>query len=374
MAWGGRRRRDGAARSLSELPRGGRCGMVKKIRTRKIVRDPRFTTTNVRGRHPVSVASLQTDAERQEKKGAYAEAQQRKKERKQARVEAWQGVKKPSAPPVPVAHADGTAVHPMSAEAMLAAAKKKKKKGPNRGGKERRARHRDKITNKKAEWTPTPRGDLAHWLRMARKGGVPVKSKNEMPAVQELGAMMKTFRKRLQPRDKDYNGQGIARSSVYIQLRTEEFLGQFKKVFDEHVEWGGRHLKAFRSDKDMAMEWRQRLKQKQAADQSVFRSKRDMKEMRREQRETEQAQQDLAAMSRGEPVWSSKRKRTPAGAPEPNAHIGGAGGMRPRHPKKQKSARDGGADAERAQALAAYKRLKQQQALQKKKQQRVGGP
>eukprot|EP01043_Picozoa_sp_COSAG02_P058662 COSAG02_NODE_7341_length_3056_cov_4.843422_2_plen_371_part_00 len=344
----------------------------KKIRTRKIVRDPRFTTTNIKGRRAVSVASLQTAAERQEKKDSYGEALQRKKERKQARVEAWQGVKKPSAAPAMAATgADGAAVHPMSAEAQLAAAKKKKKKGPNRGGKERRARHRDKITNKKEEWTPTPRGDLAHWLRMARKGGVPVKSKNEMPAVQELGTMMKRFRKRLQPRGSDYNGQGIARPSVYIQLRTAEFLGQFKDVFDEHVgEWGGRHLKTFRSEKDMQMEWRQRLKQKQATDESVFRSKRDIKEMRREQRQVEQKQQELAAMARGGsgnvgPIL--KRKR----ALETNTQPGGA---RLQHTKKQKAARDPGAEAERAQALAAYKQLKQKQALHKRKQKRVGGP
>ena len=73
--------------------------LAKKLRTRKIVRDPRFTTTNVKGRRAVSTASLRTDAERQAKKDAYAEAQQRKKERKQARIEAWQGVKRPSAPP-----------------------------------------------------------------------------------------------------------------------------------------------------------------------------------------------------------------------------------------------------------------------------------
>jgi hypothetical protein len=343
----------------------------KKIRTRKIVRDPRFTTTNVKGRRAVSVASLRTAAERQEKKDSYGEALQRKKERKQARVEAWQGVKKPSAAPAAAAtDADGAAVHPMSAEAQLAAAKKKKK-GPNRGGKERRARHRDKITNKKEEWAPTPRGDLAHWLRMARKGGVPVKSKNEMPAVQELGTMMKRFRKRLQPRGSDYNGQGIARPSVYIQLRTAEFLGQFKEVFNEHVgEWGGRHLKTFRSEKDMQMEWRQRLKQKQATDESVFRSKRDIKEMRREQRQVEQKQQELAAMARGrssDAAQIPKRKR----ALETNSQPVGA---RLHHTKKQKATRDPGAEAERAQALAAYKQLKQKQTLQKKKQQRVGGP
>jgi hypothetical protein len=348
--------------------------MGKKIRTRKIVRDPRFTTTNIKGRRAVSVASLRTQAERQEKKDTYGEALQRKKERKQARVEAWQGVKKPSAPPTAAAtDADGTAVHPMSAEAQLAAAKKKKKKGPNRGGKERRARHRDKITNKKEEWAPTPRGDLAHWLRAARKGGVPVKSKNEMPAVQELGTMMKRFRKRLQPRSSDYNGQGIARPSAYIQLRTAEFLGQFKEVFDEHVgEWGGRHLKTFRSEKDMQMEWRQRLKQKQATDESVFRSKRDIKEMRREQRQIEQKQQELAAIARGgsgDAARSSKRKRAPEAYTQPLR----AGGVRPQHAKKQKAARDPGAEAERAQALAAYKQLKQKQALHTKKQ-RPGGP
>ena len=351
--------------------------MVKKIRTRKITRDPRFTTTNVKGRRAVSVASLRTDAEKQAKRDAYGEAQQRKKERKQARIQEWQGIK-PTAPPAAdsLVGADGTAVHPMSAEAVLAAATKKKKKGPNRGGKERRARHRDKITNKKVEWAPTPRGDLAHWLRMARKGGVPVKSKNEMPAVQELGAMMKRFNKRLQPRSNSYNGQGVARPSAYMQLRTDEFLGQFKEVFGEHVEeWGRRHLKTFRSEKDMQMEWRQRLKQKQASDESVFRSKRDIKDMRREERELTQKQQALAAMARGgtDDVahGTAKRKREQSSAS--GGESAGAGGAR-RLPKtkKQKPACDAGADAERQQALAAYKRMKEQQQLQKKKQRAAG--
>ena len=238
--------------------------MAKKIRTRKIKRDPRFTSTNIKGGRAVSVASLRTDEDKQENKESYEERQKAKKERKQARVQEFYGIAPGSAAAAEPAAKDAPAVHPMSAEAVLAAdAKKNKKKGPNRGGKERRARHRDKIENKKKEWAPTPRGDLSHSLRMARKGGIKVKSKNEMPAVQETAAMMKRFNKRLQPRSNAYNGQGVARPSAYFQLRTVEFLDQFAELWAEHVnEWGNRHLKGFRSEKDMQMEWRQRLKKK----------------------------------------------------------------------------------------------------------------
>ena len=203
--------------------------MGHKIRTRKIKRDPRFTTTNVKGRKAVPTFKAR-DPEAKAKGDRRREA---KAERHASRVAAWQGAPAPAAAAAPPAEAagaagaeDGAVVHPMSKAALAAQPRKPKK--PNRGGKERRRRHRDKVANTKEPWAPTPRGDLAHWLRLARAGGVPVKSRNEMPQVQELGPMMRRFHKRTQPRPNAYNGQGLARASVFLELRTEDFMPQFK--------------------------------------------------------------------------------------------------------------------------------------------------
>ena len=136
---------------------------------------------------------------------------------------------------------------------------------------------RNKGEAEKEAWTPTPRGDLAHFLKLARQGGVAVRSKAEMPAVHgyvTTAKMSKAFFQNLQPLHNAYNGQGLARASVCLEIAHNDFRKQFNRVFAEHVgEWGRRHLKAFKSEKDLGMEWRQRLKQKQAADPTVFVSK-----------------------------------------------------------------------------------------------------
>lgn len=80
-------------------------------------------------------------------------------------------------------------------------------------------------------WGPTPRGDLAHYLALARRNGVAVKSKAEMPALTadtSSKAMTKKFLRRVQPRRNAYNGQGLARASVYVELRQPDFNGQFR--------------------------------------------------------------------------------------------------------------------------------------------------
>lgn len=123
---------------------------------------------------------------------------------------------------------------------------------------------------------PSPRADLAKFLILARQNGVHVKSKSDMPALQDQKSMSKRFSKRIQPRRNSYNGQGLARPSAYIELQLGKFYSEFKTIFAEHIkEWGGRHLKGFRSNKDLGMEWRLRLKRKQAADPTVFVSRKD---------------------------------------------------------------------------------------------------
>ena len=56
---------------------------------------------------------------------------------------------------------------------------------------ERRRRHRDKVANTKEPWAPTPRGDLAHWLRLARAGGVRVMVEIDTPG--HAAAMCKGY-------------------------------------------------------------------------------------------------------------------------------------------------------------------------------------
>jgi hypothetical protein len=78
---------------------------------------------------------------------------------------------------------------------------------------------------------PTHRGDLAHYLSLARLNGVAVKSKAEMPALAadtSSKAMAKKLLRRVQPRYNAYNGQGLARASVYLELRQPDFSGQFR--------------------------------------------------------------------------------------------------------------------------------------------------
>eukprot|EP01051_Picozoa_sp_SAG22_P013527 SAG22_NODE_1527_length_4219_cov_8.734466_2_plen_301_part_00 len=129
----------------------------------------------------------------------------------------------------------------------------------------RPAKGQGPIKHRPDKWSSTTvRGDMGHALRLARSGGVDVKSRANMPAVQELGPMLTRFKKRVQPRHKDYNGQGLARESVFIQLGQADFMDDFAALYAEHVEqWSRRHLKKHKSDQDLGMEWRVRLQEKQ---------------------------------------------------------------------------------------------------------------
>ena len=103
-------------------------------------------------------------------------------------------------------------------------------KGKTNGGRgePRPAKGQRAIIYRPDKWKKlTPRGDLSHALRLARQGGVEVKSRSGMPAVQELGPMLKLFKKRVQPRPKDYNGQGFARPTVFIDFNAS-FMREFK--------------------------------------------------------------------------------------------------------------------------------------------------
>jgi len=40
----------------------------------------------------------------------------------------------------------------------------------------------------------------------------------------------------LQPRHKDYNGQGLARPSIYMDICAPDFVPRFNQQFEQHVE------------------------------------------------------------------------------------------------------------------------------------------
>jgi hypothetical protein len=80
----------------------------------------------------------------------------------------------------------------------------------------------------------------------------------------------KAVRKRvtavLQPSRSRYNGQGLARASVFLEMSEPSFVGQFAALFDEHiVGWTKRDMrKVSRKQERQGMLWHQRLAAKYA--------------------------------------------------------------------------------------------------------------
>jgi hypothetical protein len=127
-------------------------------------------------------------------------------------------------------------------------------------------------------------------------------------------------------------------------------------------EWGGRHLKSFKSEKDLNMEWRQRLKAKQASDPGVFVSKKDRAAQRR-----------ASGSTHGRGAMMATQLRPAAGgggggvgAPPAAARAGGPPSLGRQVARRPQRGR-GGAVARHpdAQALAsAYRQLKQRRKAQ----------
>ena len=67
-----------------------------------------------------------------------------------------------------------------------------------------------------------------------------------------------------QPLPRHYNGQGVLRPSLRIDLGEGDFAEQFQTMWDEHVNFGTAksHKKLARRDAQQQMEWRARLHDK----------------------------------------------------------------------------------------------------------------
>lgn len=71
----------------------------------------------------------------------------------------------------------------------------------------------------------------------------------------------------LEPLSSHYNGLGLLRPSVSVQLKSDSFGDEFARVWAEHVDFGTArsHKKLLKRDRE-ASEWRSRLAAKQAVE------------------------------------------------------------------------------------------------------------
>lgn len=70
----------------------------------------------------------------------------------------------------------------------------------------------------------------------------------------------------LQPRKREYGGLGLARPSLYLDLRDESFIPKLEEEFSEHITgfYGKIRTKAMKKQAEGNMLWRQLLKQKES--------------------------------------------------------------------------------------------------------------
>ena len=89
--------------------------------------------------------------------------------------------------------------------------------------------------------------------------------KPKLLAGEAYEAHLRAFlRQRLQPRGRDYDGMGLAKASVWLDLREPEFLARFEDVFLEHVAgWSGyKPYKKRKTEKEKGMAWRRLLSER----------------------------------------------------------------------------------------------------------------
>jgi hypothetical protein len=88
------------------------------------------------------------------------------------------------------------------------------------------------------------------------------KKKRQKSSVDEAKYYRYISEKHLQPRRSSWGGMGLAQPSVCLNLSDAAFASKFSAVFQEHVDgFGGKSFK--KKDKDLSMEWRKRLAEKQ---------------------------------------------------------------------------------------------------------------
>jgi hypothetical protein len=80
----------------------------------------------------------------------------------------------------------------------------------------------------------------------------------------------------LQPRNRDYNGQGLARPSLYLPLNDATFIPRLEEEFAEHIPgfFGKAKTAAVKKQKEGEMLWRKRLEEKQKEESGGKKKKR----------------------------------------------------------------------------------------------------
>jgi hypothetical protein len=71
----------------------------------------------------------------------------------------------------------------------------------------------------------------------------------------------------IQPRKREYGGLGLARPSLFLDLRDESFIPKLEDEFSEHISgfYGKIRTKAMKKQAEGNMLWRQLLKQKEGS-------------------------------------------------------------------------------------------------------------
>ncbi|KAL7467490.1 hypothetical protein ACHAXS_007734 [Conticribra weissflogii] len=120
---------------------------------------------------------------------------------------------------------------------------------------------------------------------------------NGIPVSKGKATKFSTIRpdsKELQPRIRDYNGQGLVRPSLFLSLSDPSFVPKLEMEFEEHVPgfFGRAKAKSAKKQSDVNMLWRRRLEEKVAED-SVKNTKKKKKKMQVD------LQRELEAVIRG---------------------------------------------------------------------------
>ena len=97
--------------------------------------------------------------------------------------------------------------------------------------------------------------------------GVPAEPKGKATKTSTL----RPESKELQPRVRDYNGQGLVRPSLYIPFNDPSFKPKVELEFEEHIPgfFGKAKQKAAKKQSDQNMLWKRCLQAKQTAEDSV---------------------------------------------------------------------------------------------------------
>jgi len=105
---------------------------------------------------------------------------------------------------------------------------------------------------------------------------------NGIPVPKGKATKFSTIRpdsKELQPRIRDYNGQGLVRPSLFLSLADPSFVPKLEMEFAEHIPgfFGRAKAKSAKKQADANMLWRRRMEEKVAENSVVVPKKKKMK-------------------------------------------------------------------------------------------------